>query len=334
MRRTGFTLVELLVVIAIIGMLVGLLLPAVQQAREAARRMSCSNKIRQWGLAMLNHESAMKRFPAGSWHGKNADTYCTDTVLTNFPDARTPSERCSFVPFLWPYLEQMALYSKFQIMEQNDPNRLLIGSSSSDPQYETLEIYYCPSGPSQVHWAAGNGISVRASGSYVVNWGFGDTENRYVAPPEGNSVYTTSNASRYFRSAFGFNRETYLSEVRDGLSNTVFMSEVALVGDNVRDSRGAFLNDDRGCQSFMTIYPPNASVNDRVACYGEALDFHCETATSNLHVTARSYHPGGVCAVRGDGSVLFVSNSISPDVWRALGSIAAGTLEAGLIYSE
>ena len=97
-KRRGFTLVELLVVIAIIGILVGLLLPAVQAAREAARRMSCSNNLKQFGLAMLNYESAHKSFPYGSFPHQApgwGNTYSQGSQMVK----------------LLPFMEQTALYN-------------------------------------------------------------------------------------------------------------------------------------------------------------------------------------------------------------------------------
>ena len=100
-RSSGFTLIELLVVIAIIGVLVGLLLPAVQQAREAARRSSCTNKLKQMQLAMLNYESTNKKFPAQS----SSQEF---RAISNDP---ATSRRWGFIPFLLPYMEQLPLHT-------------------------------------------------------------------------------------------------------------------------------------------------------------------------------------------------------------------------------
>jgi len=106
-KRQAFTLVELLVVIAIIGILVGLLLPAVQAAREAARRMQCTNNLKQIGLAIHNYESTIKRIPPGAvWNG--------GTVDVTFGRFVGPiNERGSSLAFILPYIEQQALYSQF-----------------------------------------------------------------------------------------------------------------------------------------------------------------------------------------------------------------------------
>ncbi len=126
-KRYAFTLVELLVVIAIIGILVGLLLPAVQAAREAARRMQCSNNLKQMGLAMLNYESANKRFPNN-----------------NPVVARTPGQSIIQGPWTYailPYMEQNAIYQAYDVNRgfSETPNRQFLTAS--------LPMYKCPSSP-------------------------------------------------------------------------------------------------------------------------------------------------------------------------------------------
>jgi len=111
-RRQGFTLVELLVVIAIIGILVGLLLPAVQAAREAARRMSCSNNIRQLALAVLNYESAYKRLPAGATGPCSYNPWSVHDADMNV--GRFPINRYSLFVSILPMMEQNQLYTQIQ----------------------------------------------------------------------------------------------------------------------------------------------------------------------------------------------------------------------------
>ena len=122
-RRRGFTLVELLVVIAIIGILVGLLLPAVQAAREAARRMQCSNNLKQWGLANHNFESAFKRFPYGMLR--------PDGTGWGHPEWGTPTQnrRYALTHQLLPFMEQTALYDWFDQLNfgNNELDRLPTG---------------------------------------------------------------------------------------------------------------------------------------------------------------------------------------------------------------
>ncbi len=117
-RSRGFTLVELLVVIAIIGILIALLLPAVQAAREAAKRMQCMNHLKQWGLALHNYHDAYKTFPQGSWGTGN---------------------RLAFQVMLLPYLEQGALYEQFDLglYYGNAPNQALM--------LESTPVHFCPS---------------------------------------------------------------------------------------------------------------------------------------------------------------------------------------------
>ncbi len=121
MQRRGITLVELLVVIAIIGILVGLLLPAVQAAREAARRMSCSNNLKQFGLALLNYESAHKSFPYGT----------NPHIL---PGWRTQYGKGSHLVKLLPFIEQTGLYNQLDFV------RLIVSPADAVSMYRRTDV--------------------------------------------------------------------------------------------------------------------------------------------------------------------------------------------------
>jgi len=136
-RRSGFTLVELLVVIAIIGTLVGLLLPAIQASREAARRSSCTNNLKQWSLAMLSHHDAIKYFP---YHSQRR----------NDPEKNTSSgsgHRRTWVVSAWPYIEQLDVYSQWNLNDNYYGKTPAItgGLKNSDLIQIKLPSYYCPS---------------------------------------------------------------------------------------------------------------------------------------------------------------------------------------------
>jgi len=149
----GFTLVELLVVIAIIGVLVALLLPAIQAAREAARRMQCVSVLRQWGLAMHNYESANGFLPEGNRGNPTAEN----------PDSR----RRVWVVLVWPYVEQGTMAEQFDqtLHFYQDPNT--IQNSQEGIYAQTSPLYYCPSDRPGALWMGDP--FWRARGNYVIN---------------------------------------------------------------------------------------------------------------------------------------------------------------------
>jgi len=303
--RAGFTLVELLVVIAIIGILVSLLLPAVQAAREAARRVQCTNNLKQWGLGMASHETQFGKFPAGIIRNSSLTTGNLPGSGANF--------HVTFVPVLWAQMEQMNLYRGFDWTDgADDPVNLPIAVTR-------VPYYFCPDDrmglwKGDQYW--------RSRGNYVPCWGATDWDQD--SNPSFNPSYTSK-----LRSAFGENRWTRAADIRDGLSNTMFMSEVlqAMV-DTDFDFRGDFINDDNGCSEFMTVNTPNAGV-DVQECSSDHKNKPalCSISWSPTnYVSARSRHPGDVVVVYGDGSVHFATEMVDLPTWQALGSMAGGEL--------
>jgi len=305
MRRCrGFTLVELLVVIAIIGVLVALLLPAVQSAREASRRIKCTNNMKQWAIAMHMH------------HDQKG----------TLPYAKKNNPRTVWIPHLWPYIEQQALYNQynFNIGFFEAPN--CVASTFEGVIAQRVSIYICPSDRNVSPYHQGD-VSWRAKGSYVVNWGpYANPFPTSAQLPQATAPF----GSRNFTTAGDSTNDplqTRFSEITDGTSNTLLMSEVIIHPiSSLRDRRGDFHNDGNGCSIFQTIDTPNSgidSITAAIACQNYLPFMPC-VSTANGHIAARSRHPSGVMASYCDGSVRFVPNNVNLGVWQTISTMNDG----------
>ena len=294
LRKRAFTLVELLVVIAIIGILIAMLLPAVQAAREAARRIQCSTQMKQWGLAHQMYHDAFGSFPYGVINPTSPGNY------SGLAGPNGEYRRQTFVVALWPYIDQKQLYDDYDFDYTFFADRNLNSVCSQVP------LYHCPSDPGVKVWDSGDVYS-RARGNYVLNWGNG-------------SFYQTE--TNFMGAPFASNKKFSMRDLTDGTSQTALMSEVMKPIADGFDFRGDILNDDLSCAQFMTRDTPNAGVDSNV-CADAERPAPCYLG-STYYVSARSYHPGGVNLLVADGSVTFVDNNVDLTVWQNIGASQSG----------
>lgn len=301
--RQGFTLVELLVVIAIIGILVALLLPAVQAAREAGRRSSCLNNLKQIGLAMHNHHDTLKSLPYGQFGG-----YANNGSLP-VPPAPSAKSCYTWPVNLMPYSEQAPQYdSLVAYLKANDQYACF-----SPMAVNKFPQYMCPS-DSQAGWVGSEGFhgSYLACNGSTVNWDGGGL------PQSGGSANT---------GAILVNKANKLASLTDGTSNTLLASET-LLWDNGDDRRGRMYNSYQGETLFSTLYSPNTTASDYQYSCGNSLPAKQPCVGvgggANSVNSARSNHPGGVCAALCDGSIRFVSQTVTLTVWQQLGTRSGG----------
>jgi len=304
LRRAAFTLIELLVVIAIIGMLVALLLPAVQQAREAARRTACASNLKQLALGVLNHESAKGAFPVGVWQGMGPTSY-------KWPGTNT-LRRTPFCLLLYPYIEMSTAADLFDggIVSGGWPSDAdsIAARTTPCPQWQ------CPSDRQAVFPADFYGdLGKSIKGNYGLNWGRG-TFNQNSA---------TASTRSPFRHAYG----AKLKDITDGTSKTLMMMEMLKPETNVQEFRAWIWNDEPSAYMLMTRVQPNSTAGDRINnfCVNESGRLPCTTVgNGDVSVASRSMHPSGVQVSLCDGSIRFVTNVITLSTWQSLSGIADG----------
>ncbi len=303
-KSHAFTLVELLVVITIIGILIALLLPAVQAAREAARRLQCTNNLKQLSLALHNYHVAHHMFPIGQFTRIDEHDWL----------------RQSWFYAVLPFVEQQALADTYQ-KHVTGPRTGSFSYTHLPDKKAIVSGFMCPSDSANPKFDNGSSMDNQQGfhGNYVLNGG-----NTFFN--EGG----VANSTR-LNGLFMVQNTVRIDDIRDGTSNTLLGSELILVPDgpvgsnHVEDIRGRYHNVRHAGALFSTRYPPNTSEPDRFNyCLSVNTRAPCTYSGTNVIVSARSYHSGGVTASMADASVRFISESIDATVFRDLGTRAGG----------
>ncbi len=321
--KSAFTLIELLVVIAIIAILVALLLPAVQQAREAARRSSCKNNLKQLGLALHNYHDTFTLFPHNTHAFGNNNTGCGPSWLVR----------------LLPYLDQGAAYSQLDFVTASDWT-MQYQSSANAAVVAQLRVpgLDCPSSPlpnTRSQATIANGTVVYQVPNYVaINGSYFQggtttviaTPNDAATSPYGNTVY-----NGVIIKAGGRGQAVRMKDITDGTSNTMIVAEQANyhydAANTKRDLRSANFSGGawaagRPEASGWTVN--TTSIRFPINYRGALLDGMSQAY--HKHTLLNSAHSGGVQTLLGDGSVRFLSENINFATLTALADRGDGTV--------
>jgi prepilin-type processing-associated H-X9-DG protein len=347
-------------VIAIIAVLIALLLPAVQSAREAARRAQCVNNLKQMGLAAMNFESTNGHLPPG---------------LGPYPVATLGGGRANVQAQLLPYLEQSAMYGAFNF----EHNMNLTGPTSPNDTAQTqlISAFICPSDPINARLLAGvsqlgyNNYFASTGNTAALEQGSGGTWSdpdsthfgifNYLINRSAASIPVSGRETNPdFRKVIGVK----IAEINDGTSNTAMFAETTRgravantaaeipIADliNVYTIDGDFQGADlvtppvacttfanqirlryRGQQYYRNL-PSTGYYSHTIVPNYTKWDCSNNANFNQAHTAARSYHPGGVNVTFGDGSVRFIKNTINPLTWRALGTKLGGEVVSADSY--
>jgi prepilin-type N-terminal cleavage/methylation domain-containing protein len=312
-KRTGFTLIELLVVIAILGMLIALLMPAVQQAREAARRAQCRNNLRQLGLALHNYHDTAQAFPPG-W-----------VYDANRPAPSAPTNCWGWSAFILPHLDQATLYSQLNLSVGFSGGLDAAGNNSSlgntGLEATVLNVFRCPSDVGSEEVLSGTG-----GPGLTMSYG-------------GRSNYPGVNGGLLFDflpltdhgGVFGENSHRGLRDMTDGSSNCVVVGERAWidvagsgVGPTALWAGARSGNPGTETANGVALTIGNCVVPLNSQPLGQHNPLGSGLADGSWHGFS-SHHPGGAHFLLGDGSVRFISETVDYPTYVRLGTMADGT---------
>ncbi len=314
-RRRAFTLVELLVVIAIIGILIALLLPAVQAAREAARRSQCTNNLKQMALAFHNYVDTHKKFPAYQYPVVGTNAWQGHSALT----------------MILPYVEQSAVY------DQIDWRQAWDGANNNNSRRAKISAFICPTDGPYVDTGFGGT-------NYVVCGGARIDFYTTSSPLPSSGIFIPRRESTFADIRDGTSNVIMLSEILKGDNNTGSLnmkrdvtqplpagtdqftpsSEVESMGVACDSAATSYQQINMGRDymasipaqcAFNTIAPPNWK--HITCCRGGGFGYACDR---NGIVPPRSFHPGGVNTALGDASVRFISDTIDLTIWQRAGA--------------